>query len=98
PRHILVKPPSAELRPEQKDSDSLPAYPVLDMILYLYIEKRLGPREIVGLGLEESLVSRILRLVNTSEYKRHQFCPIIRVSGKAFGSGRRMPVVGKYLS
>lgn len=98
PRHILTKAPSAELRPDQKDSDSLPPYPVLDPLLYLYIEKRLGPRELVDLGWDESLVQRVLRLVNTSEYKRNQFCPIIRVSGKAFGVGRRMPIVGKYLS
>jgi NAD+ synthase (glutamine-hydrolysing) len=95
---ILQKAPSAELRPDQKDSDSLPAYDLLDKILFLYIERRKGPREIIALGVEESLVDRVLKLVNTSEYKRNQFCPIIRVSSKAFGVGRRMPIVGKYLS
>jgi NAD+ synthase (glutamine-hydrolysing) len=98
PASILNKAPSAELRPDQKDSDSLPEYELLDKILYLYIEGRKGPREIIAMGVEESLVTRVLRLVNTSEYKRNQFCPIIRVSGKAFGVGRRMPIVGKYLS
>jgi NAD+ synthase (glutamine-hydrolysing) len=98
PASILNKPPSAELRPDQKDSDSLPEYSLLDKILYLYIERRKGPREIVEMGVDEALVARVLKLVNTSEYKRNQFCPIIRVSGKAFGIGRRMPIVGKYLS
>ncbi len=98
PESILKKAPSAELRPDQKDSDSLPEYDLLDKILYLYIERRKGPREIVEMGVDEALVARVLRLVNTSEYKRNQFCPIIRVSGKAFGVGRRMPIVGKYLS
>ena len=98
PASILHKAPSAELRPDQKDSDSLPEYDILDKILYLYIERRKGPREIVSMGVDEALVARVLKLVNTSEYKRNQFCPIIRVSGKAFGMGRRMPIVGKYLS
>lgn len=98
PLHILTKAPSAELRPDQKDSDSLPGYDILDKVLYLYIEKRLGPKEIIGMGIEPALVNRVLRLVNINEYKRNQFCPIIRVSSKAFGVGRRMPIVGKYLS
>jgi len=98
PHSILHKAPSAELRPDQKDSDSLPAYELLDKILYLYIERRKGPREIIAMGVDEALVLRVLKLVNTSEYKRNQFCPIIRVSSKAFGVGRRMPIVGKYLS
>jgi NAD+ synthase (glutamine-hydrolysing) len=97
PLAIIKKPPSAELRPNQKDSDSLPEYPLLDKVLYQYIEKRQGPKEIIALGIEEKLVKRILRLVNTNEYKRNQFCPIIRVSSKAFGIGRRVPIVGKYL-
>ena len=98
PANILEKAPSAELRPGQKDSDSLPDYDVLDKVLYQYIERRQGPKEIVAMGIDEAVVRRILRLVNTSEYKRNQFCPIIRVSCKAFGVGRRMPIVGKYLS
>ncbi len=98
PLHIITKPPSAELRPNQKDSDSLPDYQVLDKVLYQYIEKRQGPNEIIAMGIDAALVKRILRLVNINEYKRNQFCPIIRVSSKAFGVGRRMPIVGKYLS
>lgn len=98
PEHILVKPPSAELRPGQKDSDSLPDYPVLDAILYQYIERRQGPKAIKAQGFEPALVDRVLALVNKNEYKRSQFCPVIRISPKAFGIGRRMPVVAKYLS
>jgi NAD+ synthase (glutamine-hydrolysing) len=98
PFHIISKPPSAELRPNQKDTDSLPEYDILDEILYQYIENRLGPKEIIALGFDKNLVKRILKLVNMSEYKRYQTPPILRVSSKAFGMGRRMPIVGKYLS
>ena len=98
PNNILEKAPSAELRPDQKDSDSLPEYELLDKVLYQYIERRQGPREIMAMGIDEELVTRVLRLVNSNEYKRNQFCPIIRVSCKAFGIGRRVPIVGKYLS
>ncbi|MGO4289579.1 NAD+ synthase [Chitinophaga sp. RAB17] len=98
PVNIIDKAPSAELRPDQKDSDSLPDYAILDKILYQYIERRQGPREIVAKGFDSALVSRALKMVNTNEYKRNQFCPIIRVSSKAFGVGRRVPIVGKYLS
>ena len=97
PNHILIKPPSAELRPGQKDSDSLPDYQILDKILYQYIEMNKGPDEIKALGFDAALVDRILRMVNNNEYKRNQFCPIIRVSSKAFGVGRRIPIVAKYL-
>jgi len=98
PQNIIDKAPSAELRPNQKDIDSLPEYEKLDRILYQYIELRQGPGEIIDLGYERELVDRIVRLVNTNEYKRNQFCPIIRVSCKAFGVGRRVPIVAKYLS
>ncbi|MEO5906532.1 MAG: NAD+ synthase [Saprospiraceae bacterium] len=98
PENTIKKAPSAELRPNQKDSDSLPEYHILDPILYKYIEKRMGPQEIIAEGYDEALVRRVLKLVNTSEFKRHQTAPVIRVSPKAFGVGRRMPIVGKYLS
>ena len=98
PHNIIEKAPSAELRPNQKDSDSLPDYAILDQILYQYIERRQGPREIKALGYDAALVDRTLKMVNTNEYKRNQFCPIIRISPKAFGVGRRLPIVGKYLS
>jgi NAD+ synthase (glutamine-hydrolysing) len=98
PTNIITKAPSAELRPNQKDSDSLPDYAVLDQILYQYIERRANPNDIKALGFENALVDRTLKMVNNNEYKRNQFCPIIRISPKAFGVGRRMPIVGKYLS
>jgi NAD+ synthase (glutamine-hydrolysing) len=98
PGYIITKAPSAELRPGQKDSDSLPDYAVLDKLLYQYIEQSKGPEEIKATGFDPALVDRVLKMVNVNEYKRNQFCPIIRVSPKAFGVGRRVPIVGKYLS
>lgn len=97
PSQILTKAPSAELRPNQKDSDSLPDYALLDSLLYHYIEKRQGPNELIDLGFEKELVSRVLKMVNSNEWKRYQTPPILRVSPCAFGMGRRMPIVGKYL-
>ncbi len=98
PWNTINKPPSAELRPDQKDSDSLPDYEVLDNILYQHIELRKSPRELIAEGYDEALVTRIIKLVNGAEFKRYQTPPILRVSPKAFGMGRRMPIVGKYLS
>jgi len=96
PVNIISKPPSAELRPDQKDSDSLPPYEVLDPILEAYIEKQLPAAKVEEMGFEPSLVSRIIRLVNQNEYKRYQTPPILRISSKAFGIGRRLPLVAKY--
>lgn len=98
PQHIIDKPPSAELRPDQKDSDSLPDYETLDKILEQYIELKKGPNEIIKLGFDPKTTRRILKMVNNNEYKRYQTPPIIRISPKAFGMGRRMPIVGKYLT
>lgn len=98
PGNIITKPPSAELRPDQKDSDSLPGYDVLDDILTQYIEYRKGPEAIIAKGYAPTLVNRVLRMVNFTEYKRHQTPPILRVSPKAFGMGRRMPIVARYLA
>ena len=97
PANTIVKPPSAELRPDQKDSDSLPEYDILDRVLFQYIECRKGPDELLKMGFEKSLIDRVLKLVNTSEYKRCQTPPILRVSSKAFGMGRKMPIAAKYL-
>ncbi|HRC32740.1 MAG TPA: NAD+ synthase [Bacteroidia bacterium] len=97
PNNIIYKAPSAELRPNQKDSDSLPEYDVLDAVLMQYIENRKSIQEIIAMGFDEALVSRILRMVNNNEYKRYQFAPVLRVSPHAFGLGRRMPLVAKYL-
>lgn len=96
PLNSIEKPPSAELRPDQKDSDSLPDYNVLDEVLFNYIELRQSSEQIVALGHDQKLVERILRLVNLNEYKRYQTPPTLRVSSKAFGMGRRMPIVAKY--
>lgn len=98
PENTIVKPPSAELRPDQKDSDSLPDYDVLDRVLFEYIENRKGPKELIQLGFDEALVNRVLKMVNINEYKRYQTPPILRVSHKAFGMGRRLPIVAKYLA
>lgn len=96
PQHTITKPPSAELRPGQKDQDSLPPYEVLDAILYLYINKEMGLEEVVESGFERSLVERVFSMVNRNEFKRFQTPPIIRVSSKAFGFGRRIPIVAKF--
>lgn len=96
PNKIIEKAPSAELRPGQKDSDSLPDYDMLDEILKLYIEGKKSKDEITMEGYDSSLVERIVNMVNANEYKRYQAPPIIRVSSKAFGKGRIMPLVAKY--
>jgi NAD+ synthase (glutamine-hydrolysing) len=98
PQNSITKPPSAELRPGQKDSDSLPDYDILDRILKEYIELRKASTSIIAQGFDEDVVRKVIRLVNISEHKRYQTPPILRVSAKAFGMGRRMPIVGKYLS
>ncbi len=98
PENIINKAPSAELSPGQKDIDSLPPYAVLDQVLYQYIERVQGPDPIKIQGYDPELVDRILKMVNKNEYKRNQFCPIIRISPKAFGVGRRLPIVGSYLT
>jgi len=98
PVNSIIKPPSAELRPDQKDTDSLPEYDILDRILFEYIEHRCSSAKIIEMGFDEQTVKRVIRLTNISEHKRYQTPPILRVSPKAFGMGRRMPIVGKYLS
>ena len=96
PINTIEKPPSAELRPDQKDSDSLPDYDTLDRILFDYIELNLSPAEIIAKGFDESTVIRTIKMVNNNEYKRFQAPPILRISSKAFGFGRRMPLVARY--
>ncbi len=98
PENTIVKPPSAELRPDQKDSDSLPDYDILDRILFQHIELKKGSKAIIAEGFDPTLVLRILKMVNAAEFKRFQTPPILRVSPKAFGIGRRMPIVGKYMA
>lgn len=96
PRNTIIKPPSAELRPNQKDSDSLPEYDILDQVLFQYIENKNTLEEICEFGYDESLVKRIINMVNKNEYKRKQAAPVLRISPKAFGMGRRMPIVANY--
>lgn len=96
PQNTITKAPSAELRPDQKDSDSLPEYDVLDAVLHRYIELEWSAKEIIAEGFEEALVQRILKLVVGAEFKRFQSPPILRVTRKAFGVGRAMPLVAKH--
>jgi len=92
PESTITKPPSAELRPGQKDTDSLPEYDVLDPILRAYVEEGLGLDEIVAAGHDRELVEKIVRMVDRNEYKRRQAAPVLKVTSKAFGFGRRMPI------
>ena len=96
PEVVITKPPSAELRPDQRDDQSLPAYEVLDPILELYVEQDRTAAEIIALGFNEALVRRISRLVDMNEYKRRQGPPGVRVSIKAFGKDRRLPITNAY--
>jgi len=92
PERILTRPPSAELRPDQKDEDSLPPYPVLDAILSAYVERRLSAEEIIAEGWDAEMVRWVVNHVDHNEYKRWQAPPILRVTTKAFGIGRRFPI------
>jgi len=96
PLNTISKPPSAELRPDQKDSDSLPEYDLLDKVLFNYIELRQSAEEIVQQGFDRDLVEKTVKMVNSNEYKRYQTPPVLRISTKAFGPGRRMPLVARY--
>ena len=96
PRAILDKPPSAELRPDQRDDQSLPPYDVLDPVLARYVEDDMTVREIVAQGHDAALVARVARLVDANEYKRRQGAPGVRVTHKAFGKDRRLPITNRY--
>jgi NH3-dependent NAD+ synthetase len=97
PKRVIEREPTAELRPDQKDSDSLPPYDVLDGILRLYVEEMAGPAEIAEkLGIAERLVKDVARMVDRNEYKRQQAAPGLRVTSKAFGMGRRFPIAQRY--
>ncbi len=98
PQNILTKPPSAELRPDQKDSDSLPEYDVLDSILYQYIELQKPLNEIEGEGIDDETVRSIVALADRQEFKRFQAAPIIKLTSKSFGTGRRKPLVQNWTS
>jgi NAD+ synthase (glutamine-hydrolysing) len=96
PEAIVTKAPSAELRPDQRDDQSLPPYDVLDPILEAYIESDLTAPELVEAGYDEEVVRRVVRLVDLAEYKRRQYPPGVRVTPKAFGRDRRMPITNRY--
>jgi NAD+ synthase (glutamine-hydrolysing) len=96
PERIIMKQPSAELKPDQLDTDSLPEYRILDSILYQYIELQKPADEIELEGFDRSVVDKVLRLINYNEYKRYQAPPVLRISSKSFGDGRKMPIVAKY--
>jgi NAD+ synthase (glutamine-hydrolysing) len=96
PSAIITKPPSAELRPDQLDTDSLPPYDLLDPILFRYIDMERSAEQIMQEGFDRDLVEKVIRLIRTSEFKRRQSPPVLRVSSKAFGSGRRIPIIAKY--
>jgi NAD+ synthase (glutamine-hydrolysing) len=97
PRSTIEKPPSAELKPDQKDQDTLPPYDVLDEILRLYVEENLGARDIIAHGFDEKTVRWVQRRVDINEYKREQAAPGIKVTSRAFGVGRRMPIAQRYI-
>jgi NAD+ synthase (glutamine-hydrolysing) len=96
PENIITKPPSAELRPDQFDTDSLPDYSILDSILYQYIELQKPAERIIREGANKDIVLKVIRLIDFNEYKRYQAPPVLRISSKAFGAGRRMPLVARY--
>jgi NAD+ synthase (glutamine-hydrolysing) len=96
PESVLTRPPSAELRPDQADSDSLPPYEVLDPILEGYVEHDLGAEQLVARGFDPQTVERIIRLVDLAEYKRRQQPPGIKITTKSFGRDRRMPITNRY--
>jgi NAD+ synthetase len=97
PTSTIEKPPSAELKPGQTDQDTLPPYDVLDEILRLYVEENLSARDIIGHGFEEKTVRWVQRRVDINEYKREQAAPGIKVTSRAFGVGRRMPIAQRYI-
>jgi len=96
PAASITKPPSAELRPNQTDQDSLPSYDVLDAILEAYVVQGRPAAEIVAAGFEEATVKRVVRLIDLNEYKRRQAAPGLKVTSKAFGVGRRIPIAQRY--
>jgi NAD+ synthase (glutamine-hydrolysing) len=96
PQRVLTRPPTAELRPDQKDSDSLPPYEVLDPILQAYVEEDRSLPEIVALGFDEALVRDVIRLVDLNEYKRRQAPPGVKITPRAFGKDRRLPITNRF--
>jgi NAD+ synthase (glutamine-hydrolysing) len=96
PERSITKEPSAELRPDQKDSDSLPDYPLLDSVLRLYVDEDHGFEALLKDGFDEGLIRRVISLVDKAEYKRRQYPPGTKVSGRAFGKDRRLPMTSRW--
>jgi NAD+ synthase (glutamine-hydrolysing) len=96
PRNVFLKPPSAELRPNQKDEDSLPPYSVLDPILRAYVEEDKGLEEIKKMGFDEGMIKEVIRMVDINEYKRRQSPPGVKITHRALGKDRRLPVTNRY--
>jgi NAD+ synthase (glutamine-hydrolysing) len=96
PREIIEKPPSAELRPDQLDTDTLPPYDILDPILKAYVEDDRSFSEMIDMGFDEKLVGRVIRMVDTNEYKRRQAAPGVKITPRAFGRDRRMPITNRF--
>ena len=96
PQTVIDKPPSAELRPDQKDTDSLPPYDILDPVLEAYVEQDRSLAEIVGMGFDEDMVKRVIKAVDRNEYKRRQAAPGVKITPRNFGRDRRMPIVNHY--
>jgi NAD+ synthase (glutamine-hydrolysing) len=98
PEDVLTKPPSAELRPDQRDTDSLPPYDVLDPIIEAYVEDDRSPEDLVASGADPGVVDAVVALIDRGEYKRRQAAPGIKITPKAFGRDRRMPITNRYRS
>ncbi|HOP80305.1 MAG TPA: NAD+ synthase, partial [Armatimonadota bacterium] len=96
PQTTIERPPSAELRPDQKDQDTLPPYELLDPILHLYIEQDASPGEIIAKGYPEDVVRRVIAMVDRNEYKRRQAAPGVKITPKAFGKDRRLPITNAF--
>ena len=96
PDRTIEKPPSAELRPGQMDTDSLPPYDELDPLIEAYVEHDLGVDDMIAAGFEQALVERIVRMIDRNEYKRRQAAPGVKITPKAFGRDRRMPITNRY--
>jgi NAD+ synthase (glutamine-hydrolysing) len=96
PRNVFIKAPSAELRPNQKDEDSLPPYPVLDPILQAYVEEDKGVEEIAKMGFKDGMIKEVIQMVDRNEYKRRQSPPGVKITHRALGKDRRLPVTNKY--
>ena len=96
PAAILTRPPTAELKPNQTDQDTLPPYDLVDRVVQLYVEELASTDDLVAAGIDRPVAERLVRMIDNSEYKRRQAAPVLKVTGRAFGTGRRMPIAKRY--